>query len=47
MLVSWLLSKIRDYLQYRNTVAELSRLTDRELEELGIFSRYDIPRRWR
>lgn len=41
MIVSWILSKIRNYLQYRETVAELSRLTDRELEDLGI-SRYDI-----
>ncbi len=41
MIVSWVLSKIRNYLQYRGTVAELSRLTDRELEDLGI-SRYDI-----
>ena len=41
MLVSWVLSKIRNYLNYRETVAELSRLTDRELDDLGI-SRYDI-----
>jgi uncharacterized protein YjiS (DUF1127 family) len=41
MLVSWILSKIRTYLQYRETVAELSRLTDRELDDLGI-TRYDI-----
>jgi uncharacterized protein YjiS (DUF1127 family) len=41
MLVSWVLAKIRNYLQYRETVAELSRLTDRELDDLGI-SRYDI-----
>ncbi len=41
MIVSWILSKIRNYLQYRETVAELSRLTDRELEDLGI-SRYEI-----
>jgi uncharacterized protein YjiS (DUF1127 family) len=41
MIVSWILSKIRNYLQYRETVAELSRLTDRELDDLGI-SRYDI-----
>ena len=41
MIVTWIVSKIRNYLQYRETVAELSRLTDRELEDLGI-SRYDI-----
>ncbi len=41
MIVTWFLSKIRNYLQYRETVAELSRLTDRELDDLGI-SRYDI-----
>jgi uncharacterized protein YjiS (DUF1127 family) len=41
MILSWVLSKIRTYLQYRETVSELSRLTDRELEDLGI-SRYDI-----
>jgi uncharacterized protein YjiS (DUF1127 family) len=41
MLVSWVLAKIRNYLQYRKTVSELSRLTDRELDDFGI-SRYDI-----
>jgi len=41
MIVSWVLSKIRNYIQHRETVAELSRLTDRELDDLGI-SRYDI-----
>ena len=41
MIVSWILSKVRNYLQYRETVAELSRLTDRELADLGI-SRFDI-----
>ena len=41
MIVSWVLAKVRNYLQYRETVAELSRLTDRELDDLGI-SRYEI-----
>ena len=41
MIVSWVLSKVRTYLQYRETVAELSRLTDRELDDLGI-TRYEI-----
>jgi uncharacterized protein YjiS (DUF1127 family) len=41
MIVTWVLSKIRNYMQYRETVAELSRLTDRELDDLGI-SRFEI-----
>ena len=41
MFVTWILSKVRNYLQYRETIAELSRLTDREREDLGI-SRYEI-----
>lgn len=41
MFTSLILSKIRSYLKYRETVRELSRLSDRELEDLGI-SRYDI-----
>ncbi|ACL57175.1 DUF1127 domain-containing protein [Methylobacterium nodulans] len=42
MFVSLILSKIRSYLRYRETVTELSRLSDRELDDLGI-SRYEIP----
>ena len=41
MFVTYILSKIRSYLQYRETVRELSSLSDRELDDLGI-SRYDI-----
>ena len=41
MFVSWILSKVRAYLNYRETVSELSRLTDRELDDLGI-SRFEI-----
>jgi uncharacterized protein YjiS (DUF1127 family) len=41
MIVSWILSRIRSYLRYRETVEELSRLTDRELSDLGI-SRFEI-----
>ena len=41
MIVSWVLSKIRNYVRYRETVAELSRLSDRELDDLGI-SRFEI-----
>lgn len=42
MIVSHILAKIRSYLRYRDTVRELSRLTDRELNDLGL-SRWDIP----
>ncbi len=41
MFVTYILSKIRAYARYRETVAELSRLTDRELDDLGI-SRFQI-----
>ena len=36
MFVTTLLAKIRAWLRYRETIAELSRLSDRELEDLGI-----------
>ena len=41
MFTSLLLSKIKSYLKFRETVRELSRLSDRELEDIGI-SRYQI-----
>jgi len=41
MFVTYLLSKIRAYLRYRDTIRELSQLSDRELEDLGI-SRFQI-----
>lgn len=41
MFLSWILAKIRAYASYRETVRELSQLTDRELNDLGI-ARYDI-----
>jgi uncharacterized protein YjiS (DUF1127 family) len=41
MFVSFILSRIQAYFRYRATVRELSVLTDRELEDLGI-SRYEI-----
>ena len=41
MFISWVLSRIRAYLSYRETVRELSQLTDRELDDLGI-SRFEI-----
>lgn len=41
MFTSLLLSKIKAYLKYRETVRELSRLSDRELDDIGI-SRVEI-----
>ncbi|NIX77257.1 DUF1127 domain-containing protein [Microvirga terricola] len=41
MFVSYILSKVRSYLRYRDTVRELSQLSDRELDDLGI-SRFQI-----
>ena len=42
MLATYILSQIRAYLRYRETVRELSQLGDRELSDLGI-AWYDIP----
>jgi uncharacterized protein YjiS (DUF1127 family) len=36
MFVSHILAKVRAYLTYRATVNELSKLSDRELNDLGI-----------
>lgn len=41
MFTSLILAKIRSYLKYRETMRELSRLTDRELEDIGI-ARFEI-----
>lgn len=41
MFVTMILSRIRAYLRYRDTVNELSRLSDRELEDIGL-ARADI-----
>ena len=41
MFVTYILSRIRSYLKYRETLHELSSLSDRDLDDLGI-SRYDI-----
>jgi uncharacterized protein YjiS (DUF1127 family) len=41
MFVGYILSKVQAYLRYRDTVRELSLLTDRELEDLGI-NRFQI-----
>ncbi|KLK91485.1 hypothetical protein AA309_19720 [Microvirga vignae] len=43
MFVTYILSKIRAYKLYRQTVSELSELSDRELADLGI-ARFDIAR---
>jgi uncharacterized protein YjiS (DUF1127 family) len=42
MFLSSLLAAFHRWLRYRNTLQELSRLTDRELNDLGIH-RSDIP----
>jgi uncharacterized protein YjiS (DUF1127 family) len=42
MFLSTLLSALHRWLRYRETLRELSRLTDRELHDLGIH-RSDIP----
>jgi uncharacterized protein YjiS (DUF1127 family) len=41
MFMSVILAKVRAYFRYRETVRELSQLTDRELDDLGI-SRFEI-----
>ncbi len=41
MFISYVLSKLRAYLRYRETVRELSKLTDRELDDLGL-NRFQI-----
>lgn len=38
-----LMEKIKRYRRYRETLSQLSKLSDRELSDLGI-SRCDIPR---
>lgn len=43
MFVTYILSKIRAYALYRETVRELAQLSDRELSDLGI-ARFDISR---
>jgi uncharacterized protein YjiS (DUF1127 family) len=43
MFVTYLLSKIRAYALYRKTFQELSQLSDRELDDLGI-ARFQIAR---
>ncbi len=41
MFTSVILAKVRSYLKYRDTVRQLSNLTDRELEDIGV-SRFQI-----
>ena len=41
MFVTYVLSKVRAFMLYRETVRELSQLTDRELDDLGI-TRFEI-----
>ena len=41
MIVTFVLAKLRNWKRYRQTVRELSRLSDRDLADLGI-SRFDI-----
>ena len=41
MFVTYVLSKICAYKLYRQTVSELSELSDRELADLGV-ARFDI-----
>lgn len=41
MFITWLLSRIRAYQRYRQTLSELQRLSDRELDDVGL-SRADI-----
>jgi uncharacterized protein YjiS (DUF1127 family) len=36
MFVSYILAKVQAYLRYRETVRELSLLSNRELDDLGI-----------
>jgi uncharacterized protein YjiS (DUF1127 family) len=37
MFATYILSRFRAFLRYRETVHELSRLSDRELADLGLF----------
>jgi uncharacterized protein YjiS (DUF1127 family) len=41
MFVTMILSRVRAYLRYRETVRELSRLSDHELSDIGL-ARCDI-----
>lgn len=41
MVITYLLSKIRAWMRYRETVRELSQLSDRELADIGV-SRFEI-----
>ena len=43
MFVTTILAKVREFLRYREPVRELSQLSDRELDDLGI-TRFQSPR---
>jgi uncharacterized protein YjiS (DUF1127 family) len=43
MFLTYIISRIRAYMRYRETVRELSQLSDRELDDLGIV-RFEIGR---
>ena len=36
MIISTLISRLKAYLRYRRSVEALSRLTDRELDDIGV-----------
>ncbi|MGU3539270.1 DUF1127 domain-containing protein [Methylobacterium sp. A54F] len=42
-MINRIVARIRAYRRYRETVEQLSRLSDRQLEDLGI-RRFDIER---
>ena len=41
MFIAYILSRIRGHLRYRQGIRELTKLTDRDLEDVGI-SRHEI-----
>jgi uncharacterized protein YjiS (DUF1127 family) len=43
MFVSFILSQVRAYFRYRETIRELSTLSDRQLADMGVM-RFDIDR---
>ncbi|WP_074078378.1 DUF1127 domain-containing protein [Microvirga massiliensis] len=43
MFLTYIISRIRAYMRYRETIRELSQLSDRQLDDLGI-TRVEIER---
>ena len=41
MLIAYIVSRIRSHMRYRQSIRELTKLTDRDLEDVGI-SRHEI-----